>query len=152
MKTKSTWLLLATAGVCALGSPASLKAVTNDPSLLPINDTGREIFERATQAVLQGRLLEALRGFDEVLAIDPSNAITYYNRGNVRYLRGEFELAIGDFTSALEYRPGFAAATMNRGAALSNSTASTKPSPISTKPPNSTLQTRKCSSTGSSCT
>jgi tetratricopeptide (TPR) repeat protein len=120
MKTKSTWLLLATAGVCALGSPASLKAVTNDPSLLPINDTGREIFERATQAVLQGRLLEALRGFDEVLAIDPSNAITYYNRGNVRYLRGEFELAIGDFTSALEYRPGFAAATMNRGAALSN--------------------------------
>lgn len=120
MKTRSTWLLLATASVCAFGAPASLKAATNDPSLLPINDTGQKIFERATQAVLQGRLLEALRGFDEVLTIDPGNAVTYYNRGNVRYLRREFEFAVSDFTSALKYRPGFAAATMNRGAALSN--------------------------------
>ena len=120
MKTKSTWLLLATVGLCALSAPASLKAVTNDPTLLRINDTEQEIHDRAARAVLQGRLLQALRGFDEILALDPSNASAYYNRGNVRYLRGEFELAVSDFTSALKFRPGFAAAAMNRGVALSN--------------------------------
>jgi tetratricopeptide (TPR) repeat protein len=120
MITKSTWLLLATVGVCALSAPASLEAVTNDPSPLRINDTGEEIHERAAQAVLQGRLFEALRGFDEVLANNPTNAAAYYNRGNVRYLRKEFEQAVNDFTFALKYRPGFAAATMNRGVALSN--------------------------------
>lgn len=120
MKTKSTWLLLATASVCALSAPASLNAVTNDPSLLRINDTEQEIHDRAAQAVLQGRLLQALSGFDEVLSLDPTNASAYYNRGNVRYLRQEFEMAVSDFTFALKYRPGFAAAAMNRGVALSN--------------------------------
>ena len=120
MKTKSTWLLLVTVSVCALGAPASLEAVTNDSAPLRINDTTQEMHERAAQAVMQGRLFEALSELDEVLNLDPSNAPAYYNRGNVRYLRREFELAINDFTSALKYRPGFSAATMNRGVALSN--------------------------------
>lgn len=69
---------------------------------------------------MRGQLLDALRGFNKVLNRQPHNATAYYNRGNVRYIRREFELAVQDFTLALKYRPGFSAAAMNRGISYSN--------------------------------
>lgn len=120
MKTRSNCLLLAVIGICALIPFSFLEAATNHPAALPINDTTQEIHHRAADALLQGRLFEALQGFSEVLKLEPYNASAFYNRGTVHYLRREFELALQDFTSALKHRPGFAAAAMNRGVVFSN--------------------------------
>ena len=112
---------LATAvGLWALSVSALAAAATTFSAALPVDDTTEQIHDRATEAVLHGRLFEALQGFNAVLKLQPFNASAYYNRGNVRYFRREFELAIQDYTLALKYRPGFAAAAMNRGVVFSN--------------------------------
>lgn len=95
-------------------------AATNYPAALHAEDKIEQIHDRAADAVVNGRLAEALRGFNEVLKAQPFNAKAYYNRGAVHYLRRELELALHDFTAALKYRPGFAAAMMNRGVVYSN--------------------------------
>jgi Flp pilus assembly protein TadD len=119
VKVRSNCLWVVAVGVWAFSPSTLLDAATN-PAAVRINDTTQEIHDRAADALLQGRLFEALRGFDEVLKIEPFNAAAYYNRGNARYLRREFELAVRDFTAALNYKPGFSAAAMNRGVAFSN--------------------------------
>jgi Flp pilus assembly protein TadD len=119
-KKSKIWIAVTGAAWAAVSS-STLIAVT--PSLArgqPIDGSTEQIHDRAAQALVQGRLLEALQGFNEVLEREPFNASAYYNRGNVRHLRREFELALEDFTSAIKYRPGFAAAFMNRGVVNSN--------------------------------
>lgn len=120
MNARSKNWLAAAVGLWALSVPALAPGATNFPAALPVDDTTEQIHDRAAEAVLHGRLFEALQGFNAVLKLQPFNALAYYNRGNVRYLRREFELAVQDFALALKYRPGFAAAAMNRGVAFSN--------------------------------
>lgn len=120
MNAQSKNWLAAAVGLWVLSVPVLAAAATNFPAALPVDDTTEQIHDRAAEAVMHGRLFEALQGFNSVLQLQPSNALAYYNRGNVRYLRREFELAVQDYTLALKYRPGFAPAAMNRGVAFSN--------------------------------
>ena len=48
---------------------------------------------------------------------DSKNAGAYYNQGVARLEKGEHDLAISDFTKAIEMRPGFALAHFYRGRA-----------------------------------
>lgn len=111
-------IVVAALGLCVGSGLCS--ATTNRDSASSLPQATQEIHDRAVDAVLQGRFFEALRGFDEVLRQDPSNASAYYNRGNAHYFRHQFELALRDYTLALKYRPGFAHAAMNRGIVYSN--------------------------------
>ena len=45
-------------------------------------------------------------------------AETYYNRGLAHSKKGELELAIADYTKAIELKPDFAEAYYNRGGAF----------------------------------
>jgi len=49
--------------------------------------------------------------------IAQDRAVTLVNRGIIRLRRGNYGQAIADFNYALRYRPGFAEAYVNRGAA-----------------------------------
>lgn len=117
---KTTNVVCAALGIWFIGTTAPLNAANKFPAALPVIDTAELLHDRAAEAVLNGRFDEALRGFNEVLSLQPFNATAYYNRGNVRYFRRELELALQDYSSALKYRPDFAAAAMNRGIVLSN--------------------------------
>ncbi len=120
MKRESCIWSAAAIGIWALSLPSLPSAATNLPAALPVDDSIEKLHDRAADALLRGRILEALRGFNEVLKQQPFNATAYYNRGSIRYFRREFELALQDYTAALRYRPGFAAATMNRGIVFSD--------------------------------
>lgn len=113
------WLAAAVA-LFALSGVARADAAQTFPVALPADDTAQLTHDEAAQALSRGQLSEALRGFNKVLILQPFNALAYYNRGNVRYFRREFELALQDYTAALKYRPGFSAAVMNRGIVYSN--------------------------------
>jgi tetratricopeptide (TPR) repeat protein len=117
---KSNNLLAASFGIWVLVTSSIVSAASNHSAALPVDDTTQQIHDRAADSLLHGRFFEALHGFNEVLKLEPFNASAYYNRGNVRYFRREFDLAVQDYTDALKYRPGFAAAAMNRGVAFSN--------------------------------
>ena len=120
MNAQSNNWLAAAVGLWAVSMPVLAAAATNFPAALPVDDSTEQLHDRAADALRYGRLFEALQGFNAVLKLQPFNALAYYNRGNIRYLRREFELALQDYTAALKYRPGFAAASMNRGIAFSN--------------------------------
>lgn len=117
---KTRHFVSAALSLLVIGMTAPLNAANKFPVALPVSDTAELIHDRAAEAVLNGRFDEALRGFNEVLSLQPFNATAYYNRGNVRYFRRELELALQDYSSALKYRPDFAAAAMNRGIVLSS--------------------------------
>ena len=48
---------------------------------------------------------------------NPSDPVSCNNRGIAHYRRGQFDLAIADFSKALEINPKFAEASNNRGIA-----------------------------------
>lgn len=59
-----------------------------------------------------GRAIDAL---DRVIALLPSFAYAYYNRGGLRCRSNQFPQAIEDYTAAIERYPYFADAYYNRG-------------------------------------
>jgi protein O-GlcNAc transferase len=65
-----------------------------------------------------GRLAEAERTFVQVLAHDPNNVETHYNRGVTLLDLGRPVEALASFERALNLMPNLAAAHANRGAAL----------------------------------
>jgi len=60
----------------------------------------------------------ALLSYNEAIAINPSNAEAYSNRGNAKMkIGGDVGSAILDYNKALELRPGYVNASFNRGLA-----------------------------------
>jgi tetratricopeptide (TPR) repeat protein len=49
------------------------------------------------------------------IELNPENALLYSNRGNIRYLAGDFRNAISDFDNALRLVPAYSSALNNRG-------------------------------------
>ena len=66
------------------------------------------------------RLSEALANFNEVLIIDPENAPSYNARGLVWDKLENFDLAIKDFTKAMQIDPKNPIFVHNRGCCLRN--------------------------------
>ncbi|HWQ96364.1 MAG TPA: tetratricopeptide repeat protein [Candidatus Methylomirabilis sp.] len=54
---------------------------------------------------LEGKLLEAERGFDQVLALNPNYPLALYLLGAVYHEKGEYEKAIHMYEMALKYFP-----------------------------------------------
>ena len=69
----------------------------------------------ATACAQTGRAQEALAFFDQALAIDPSQADIWYDRGNVLQAQQENEAALASYDRALAIAPRHANAWLNRG-------------------------------------
>src|SRR5262245_24444395 len=56
--------------------------------------------------------------FNTAIRLTPKLAVPYINRGNVYVAKGDYELAIADYTKALEFDPKSAVAHNNPGLGL----------------------------------
>ncbi len=55
--------------------------------------------------------------YDQVIALDPQDALAYRNRGVAYYKQGDLDRAIADFTRAIELDPDNGTAFYARGTA-----------------------------------
>ena len=74
-------------------------------------------YNEGVDALVQGRLDDAVRLFTRAIEIDPLDHMAYNNRGVARKRQGLYDKAIEDFTRAIEIKPNYASAWANRGAA-----------------------------------
>ena len=70
---------------------------------------------RGEDLLREGRLEEAIREFDQALAINGDLAEAYFNRGCAHLALSNFERAIEDFNSALRLKPDYYEALIARG-------------------------------------
>ena len=86
--------------------------------------TGRSAPGTPRPSVIEGLLIYASKGeldraladFNRALEINPRDAFTYINRGNVYNATGDLNQAIADFSRALQINPRYAEAYNGRGA------------------------------------
>jgi tetratricopeptide (TPR) repeat protein len=58
----------------------------------------------------------ALADYNKSIAVDPKNAITYYNRGTLKHLKlNDLPGALADYNQSLAINPKYAIAYDNRG-------------------------------------
>ncbi len=81
-------------------------------------DSPRAQFTLAMIRLEQGRLDEALTGFDRTIALWPTFASAWYGRGVVHARRGAFLDAVAAFTEAARLAPGDPTAAADLGIAL----------------------------------
>ena len=62
--------------------------------------------------------------------------INYINRGNAKKSKGDSDGAIADYTKAIEPKPDYALACINRGVAKKRKAIRTAPQPTTTRPLN----------------
>jgi tetratricopeptide (TPR) repeat protein len=55
--------------------------------------------------------VRAVADFDQLIKLDPGNALAYYNRGLTLRNRGEVDRAIADFSAALKLNASYTVAT-----------------------------------------
>lgn len=60
---------------------------------------------------------EAIPYYTKVIAVNPQNADGYWKRGQAYHQRGQYDLAIGDYTRAMEIDPGLQFLRINRAQA-----------------------------------
>jgi superkiller protein 3 len=81
-------------------------------------DSPRVLFDRAAQALTEGRFAEAEAGFREVLQAEPANLSALANLGVVYAKTERFDLAVEAYERALKLRPEAGALRLNLGLAL----------------------------------
>lgn len=57
----------------------------------------------------------ALDDYDKAISLQPSNAVAWYNKGNMLFELGDFTSAIASYTKAIELEPSMGEAYYNRG-------------------------------------
>jgi len=129
-------LLVVALLVAGCGSP--------EPSAVPAPQSAEEYVERAESFIAEGLYAEAIDHFSAALEMEPQDAETYFLRGRTHYdyavklstdLTGqppeavpflpeevvaEMELAVADYTSAIELDAQYAKAYNNRGNAYAS--------------------------------
>lgn len=86
-----------------------------------ISGLGRESFTgqvpRQPSRGTPRSLIGAVEDWNQTLQLDANSAAAYTNRGDARYVLGDFEGALEDYTQALRINPSLATAHVKRGAA-----------------------------------
>ena len=77
----------------------------------------KELFARGVTKAQQGDKTGAIADYTQAIAINSSDAETYYKRANARYDTGAPEQAIEDYTQAIKVNPSHTKAIYNRGLA-----------------------------------
>ena len=83
----------------------------------------------------------ALRACDEAIRLNPSNAVSYANRGTIYNQKGDFDRAIADFNEALSCARAMPLPSPGEGPPTGASATTIPPSPTSTRPSRSTRTT-----------
>ena len=102
-----------------VGTQARIEACTR------ASDRARTTTTSCTEALLQrGVLYEfagdkeaAIKDYSEVIKLDPTSAVAYFNRGNVYDQMGEHDRAIADYSEAIKLDPSDPDIFNNRGQA-----------------------------------
>ena len=111
--------------VTLLGLTLPVAAATECPeNPLPLDAGGdaeqeaKSLHDQALTCVRENKHRSAIVLLSESIKRDPTNAVTYLDRGSSRMVIGEVELAISDYNTAINLKPQFAEAWYYRGATL----------------------------------
>ena len=77
----------------------------------------KELLARGAAKAQQGDKTGAIADYTQAIALNASDAETFYKRANVRYDTGAIEPAIQDYTEAIKVNPSHTKAIYNRGLA-----------------------------------
>ncbi|MCC3588562.1 tetratricopeptide repeat protein [Microcoleus sp. PH2017_30_WIL_O_A] len=77
----------------------------------------KELFARGVAKAQQGDKTGAIADYTQAIALNSSDAETFYKRANARYDMGATEQAIADYTQALKVNPSHTKAIYNRALA-----------------------------------
>lgn len=77
-------------------------------------------FNLGLQSAQNGNYEQAIEHFTKSIELNPTDAISLNNRGNVYLSIGELDKAIKDYNRSIGFQPDFALAWMNRGNAYLN--------------------------------
>lgn len=106
-------------GVSGVLSSLSLLCVILDLQLDGSLAAGRaEVeshLEMGRKLLAAGQLAEALSHYHSAVDGDPQNYLTYYKRATVYLAMGKFKSALPDLSKAIELKPDFLAARLQRG-------------------------------------
>jgi tetratricopeptide (TPR) repeat protein len=84
------------------------------------NNTADQLLERGESLYAQGDLEDAIRYYNEVLAIEPNNTGAIYDKGLALDVLGKHEDAIVHYDMLLSVQPDNINALVNKGAALAD--------------------------------
>ena len=118
----------------AEADPASPTVTGQNKTDQEMADKSLAVAQRGRDAYRAGHNDVALAALTEAIELDPRNASTRVDRGNVWYVKRDCAQAIRDFCAAIRLDPNYASAYSNRAFALSTQGESTGPSPTSTPP------------------
>ncbi len=76
------------------------------------------LLRRAIACVQEGKPMESIAVFSELIGLDPDNETAYLNRGNAYIQTGQFELGIADYSHVIAKNPSLAQGWYNRGTAF----------------------------------
>ncbi len=85
---------------------------------IPQEQRAERLLKRATTCVQEGRPLEAINLFSELIGLQPDNETAYLNRGNAYIQVGQFALGIADYSQVIAMKPDMPQAWYNRGTAF----------------------------------
>lgn len=103
------------------GSDTAVPGTGADTTLAPGTTVSPEetmpssMLDVALQFHNQGRLDDALRAYEAVLAVDPTNKFAFYNIGVIAQGREQYEAAIENYDKVLALDSNFNPALYNRG-------------------------------------
>ena len=98
------------------GSPPRLTGAASKALMLPQTPEGWNAFGLTLRK--QDRLGEAIRAYDQAIALKKDYPEAYFHRANAQWLLGHTELALLSYNCAVARDPSFAEAHYNRGALL----------------------------------
>ena len=75
----------------------------------------RTLLDRGATCVREGKPLQLIAIFSELIGLQSNNTIAYLNRGNAYLQSGQFELDIADFSHIISVEPKMTEAWYNRG-------------------------------------
>jgi tetratricopeptide (TPR) repeat protein len=73
------------------------------------------LYDQATSAAATQDFQHALQLYDQAIALNPSHAEAYYQRGNALRNLGRLDAALASYNQAIERNPAYAYAYCNRG-------------------------------------
>ena len=95
---------------------------SSSPPLLSVSDVDiANLMSQADAEAQSGRLDEALAHYNTVLSMDvplPIASLACQNRGNIYYIKGDYDRALRDYEQAIRLNPANAGAYINRGLSL----------------------------------
>src|SRR5688500_6717531 len=65
----------------------------------------RTLLDRGAACVREGKPLQSISIFSELIGLQPNNTVAYLNRGNAYLQTGQFQLGIADFSHIISVEP-----------------------------------------------